>query len=211
MLDLSDLPIIDDHAHMFSLEAKNANPVRSFTMLESPKDIEHQLLYHAAAHALAELYGCEPNEKEIFKLRKAKAQNNFEEFVAGIFAKANIEALIVDPGYPPTITVEDFQDIVPVKVYSVQRIDEHLFDNVMEVSVVKIGNSRGIRFSKTIIERYNIRDTVEMILDKGHIIIKPLSRPRKGWDKAFIEMHANGDDRLIMPDIFEEENLEEWK
>jgi antitoxin MazE len=81
----------------------------------------------------------------------------------------------------------------------------------MEVSVVKIGNSRGIRFSKTIIERYNIRDTVEMILDKGHIIIKPLARPRKGWDKAFIEMHANGDDKLIMPDIFEEENLEEWK
>jgi len=81
----------------------------------------------------------------------------------------------------------------------------------MEVSVVKIGNSRGIRFSKTIIERYNIRDTVEMILDKGHIIIKPLTRPRRGWDKAFIEMHANGDDKLIMPDIFEEENLEEWK
>jgi antitoxin MazE len=81
----------------------------------------------------------------------------------------------------------------------------------MEVSVVKIGNSRGIRFSKIIIERYNIRDTVEMILDKGYIIIKPLSRPRKGWDKAFIEMHANGDDKLIIPDIFEEENLEEWK
>lgn len=81
----------------------------------------------------------------------------------------------------------------------------------MEVSVVKIGNSRGIRFSKTIIERYNIRDTVEMILDKGHIIIKPLAIPRKGWDKAFMEMHANGDDKLIIPDIFEEENLEEWK
>ncbi len=81
----------------------------------------------------------------------------------------------------------------------------------MEVSVVKIGNSRGIRFSKTIIERYNIHDTVEMILDKGHIIIKPLAKPRKGWDKAFIQMHANGDDKLIIPDIFEEENLEEWK
>lgn len=81
----------------------------------------------------------------------------------------------------------------------------------MEVSVVKIGNSRGIRFSKTIIERYNIRDTVELILDKGHIIIKPISKPRKGWDKAFMEMHENGDDNLIMPDIFGEENLEEWK
>ena len=81
----------------------------------------------------------------------------------------------------------------------------------MEVSVVKIGNSRGIRFSKTIIERYNIRDTVDLILDKGQIIIKPLSKPRKGWDKAFIEMHTNGDDKLIIPDVFEGENLDEWK
>ncbi len=81
----------------------------------------------------------------------------------------------------------------------------------MEVSVVKIGNSRGIRFSKTIIERYKIRDTVDMILDKGQIIIKPLRKPRKGWEKAFIEMHTNKDDKLIIPDIFEEENLEEWK
>jgi antitoxin MazE len=81
----------------------------------------------------------------------------------------------------------------------------------MEVSVVKIGNSRGIRLSKTIIERYNIRDTVDLILEKGQIIIKPLSRPRKGWDKAFEQMHASGDDKLIIPDVFEEENLEEWK
>jgi antitoxin MazE len=81
----------------------------------------------------------------------------------------------------------------------------------MEVSVVKIGNSKGIRFSKTIIERYNIRDTVDLILDKGQIIIKPLVNPRKGWEKAFMDMHANGDDKLLIPDVFEDENLDEWK
>ena len=81
----------------------------------------------------------------------------------------------------------------------------------MEVTVIKIGNSRGIRLSKTLLERYNIRDTVDLILEKGQIIIKPLSRPRKGWDKAFMEMHANGDDKLLINDIFEDENFEEWK
>ena len=81
----------------------------------------------------------------------------------------------------------------------------------MEVSVVKIGNSKGIRFSKTIIERYNIRDTVDLILDKGQIIIKPLANPRKGWEKAFKEMNANGDDKLLINDIFEDENFDEWK
>jgi antitoxin MazE len=80
----------------------------------------------------------------------------------------------------------------------------------MEVSVVKIGNSRGIRFSKTILERYNIKDSVNLILEKGHIIIKPVTRPRKGWEKAFKEMHDNQDDRFLMPDIFDDEISEEW-
>ncbi|MBP7508178.1 MAG: AbrB/MazE/SpoVT family DNA-binding domain-containing protein [Prolixibacteraceae bacterium] len=81
----------------------------------------------------------------------------------------------------------------------------------MEVSVIKIGNSKGIRLSKTLLEKYNIKDTVDLILEKGQIIIKPLSRPRKGWEKAFKEMSENGDDRLLINDVFEDENLEEWK
>ena len=81
----------------------------------------------------------------------------------------------------------------------------------MEVSVIKIGNSKGIRLSKTLLDKYNIQDTVELILEKGQIIIKPLSRPRKGWEKAFKKMSENGDDRLLINDVFEDENLEEWK
>lgn len=81
----------------------------------------------------------------------------------------------------------------------------------MEVSVIKIGNSRGIRLSKTLIDKYNIKDTVDLILEKGQIVIKPLSRPRKGWEKAFKEMSENGEDRLLFDDVFEDENLEEWK
>jgi len=81
----------------------------------------------------------------------------------------------------------------------------------MEVSIIKIGNSKGIRISKTILERYNIRDTVDLILEKGQIILRPLSRPRKGWDKAFKQMNENGDDKLLFDDVFENENLEEWK
>ena len=81
----------------------------------------------------------------------------------------------------------------------------------MEISVIKIGNSKGIRFSKTLLEKYNIRDTVDLIMEKGQIIIRPLSKPRKGWEKAFRAMNENGDDKLLIPDIFDEENLEEWK
>lgn len=81
----------------------------------------------------------------------------------------------------------------------------------MEVSVVQIGNSKGIRFSKTILEKYNIKDKVDLILEKGQIVIKPLSKPRKGWEKAFKEMSENQDDNLLISDVFEDDNLSEWK
>ena len=80
----------------------------------------------------------------------------------------------------------------------------------MEISVISIGNSKGIRLNKTLIEKYNIKDTLEVILEKGYIILKPKSTPRKGWEKAFKKMHDEGEDKLLMPDIFEDENFEEW-
>ncbi len=81
----------------------------------------------------------------------------------------------------------------------------------MEVSIIKIGNSKGFRLTKTILERYNITDKIELILEKGQIILRPISEPRKGWDKAFQQMHENGDDQLLMNDVFEDENFDEWK
>lgn len=80
----------------------------------------------------------------------------------------------------------------------------------MEVSVINIGNSKGIRLSKTILEKYNIIDRVELILEKGHIILKPKPEPRKNWEEAFQKMHENGDDQLMMDDVFEDEIFEEW-
>jgi len=81
----------------------------------------------------------------------------------------------------------------------------------MDVAVIKIGNSKGIRLSKTILEKYDIKDVLEVILEKDHIVLKPKAKPRKGWDKAFKKMHDNGDDKLIVPDVFLDEDHEEWK
>lgn len=81
---------------------------------------------------------------------------------------------------------------------------------IMELSIIKIGNSKGLRLSKDILERYNIKDKVELVLEKGQIILKPISQPRKGWDEAFQKMSANNDDKLLMDDVFEDDNFDEW-
>ena len=80
----------------------------------------------------------------------------------------------------------------------------------MEISIIKIGNSKGLRLSKTILEKYNIKDKVELILEKGQIILKPIVKPRKDWEKSFEKMRQNNDDKLLMNDVFDDENLDEW-
>ena len=81
----------------------------------------------------------------------------------------------------------------------------------MELSVINIGNSKGIRLSKTILKKYNIHDKIEVILEKGFIVLRPKTEPRKDWEKAFQKMHENGDDQLLMNDVFDDETFEEWK
>jgi len=83
--------------------------------------------------------------------------------------------------------------------------------NAMEISIIKIGNSRGLRLSKTILEKYNIKEKVEILLEEGRIILKPIDAPRKNWENAFKKMSLNEDDELLIDDVFEDDIIEEWK
>ena len=78
----------------------------------------------------------------------------------------------------------------------------------MEISIISIGNSKGIRLSKTIIEKYNFQDTIELILEKGYIILKPKTKARKGWEKSFKKMKECGDDKLLISDVFTDESFD---
>ena len=81
----------------------------------------------------------------------------------------------------------------------------------MTISLISIGNSKGIRLSKTIIEKYNLQDSIELILEKDHIVLKPKTEARQGWDIAFKKMNENGDDKPLIQDVFDDEIFEEWK
>lgn len=80
----------------------------------------------------------------------------------------------------------------------------------MDISVIPIGNSKGIRLTKTVIEKYNITDKIELILEEDCIVLKPKQAPRAGWEKAFKKMHENGDDKSLIDDVFSDESFEEW-
>ncbi|MHC1708559.1 MAG: AbrB/MazE/SpoVT family DNA-binding domain-containing protein [Bacteroidales bacterium] len=77
----------------------------------------------------------------------------------------------------------------------------------MKIPIIPIGNSKGIRLSKTILKKYELKDSVELILEEEFLIIRPSTIPRKNWEETFKEMHDNHDDKLMIRDIFEDENL----
>ena len=82
----------------------------------------------------------------------------------------------------------------------------------MRASLVRIGNSKGIRIPKAILEQCNITDEVNLEIKDNKIIIEPVNSPRKGWDEAFKEMAKNGDDKLLdMPESSWDEEEWEWK
>lgn len=81
----------------------------------------------------------------------------------------------------------------------------------MEAAIIKIGNSKGLRLSKAILEKYNINEKVEIILEKERIILIPIEKPRNKWETAFKKMHLEKDDKMLENDVFDNETFEEWK
>lgn len=67
----------------------------------------------------------------------------------------------------------------------------------MKARIVRIGNSRGIRIPKPLIEQTGLRDDVEIVVQGNALVISPLGRPRAGWGEAFRAMATHGDDQLL--------------
>jgi antitoxin MazE len=70
----------------------------------------------------------------------------------------------------------------------------------MKAKVVRIGNSRGIRLPKTIIEQCGFHSAVDLHVHNGQLVVTPATRPRTGWDEAFRRMHERGEDQLLDED-----------
>lgn len=84
----------------------------------------------------------------------------------------------------------------------------------MKTKVIKIGNSKGVRIPRNILEQSGLKNEVEIEVKDKNIILKPTIRAREDWDIAFQKMAKNNDDIL-----FDKESLgdltswdkEEWE
>jgi antitoxin MazE len=81
----------------------------------------------------------------------------------------------------------------------------------MKSRIVQIGNSRGIRLPKILLEEAQLPDEVELEAEPGRIIIRRGDRPRTGWAAAARRMHERGEDGLLDPTTATRFDEEEWK
>jgi antitoxin MazE len=60
------------------------------------------------------------------------------------------------------------------------------------VKIIQIGNSKGIRIPKQVLEEFDLDENTEIELDSqdGKIILKPRNYPRANWVSQFQEAKA---------------------
>lgn len=82
----------------------------------------------------------------------------------------------------------------------------------LKAKLIKIGNSRGIRIPKYILELLNLDEEIELIIDEDakELHIRSKKPPRVHWEKSFRQMHKNQDDGLLIDDGFDFDFEDEW-
>jgi antitoxin MazE len=75
----------------------------------------------------------------------------------------------------------------------------------IKAQIIKIGNSKGLRLPKTLLELSGIQKEVELLERDGEIVIRPVKSVREGWAASFQEMARSGDDALL-----DEERPSKW-
>jgi antitoxin MazE len=78
---------------------------------------------------------------------------------------------------------------------------------VVRAKLVKIGNSRGIRLAKPLLEVAGLADDVEIEAAPGVLTIRPSVQPRAGWAEAASSFEAEGLLDEMRATLFDDE---EW-
>ena len=67
----------------------------------------------------------------------------------------------------------------------------------MRARIVRIGNSRGIRIPKAILEAAGLSDEVDLEVGEEGLVVRAVVRARQGWEERFQAMADAGDDELL--------------
>lgn len=83
----------------------------------------------------------------------------------------------------------------------------------MKTNIIQIGNSKGIRLPKSILEQCQLTADVELLVEGNVLTVRPIRAPRSGWADAFADMARRKDDVLLDADTAPATDWEksEWR
>jgi antitoxin MazE len=87
--------------------------------------------------------------------------------------------------------------------------------NAVKSRIIKMGNSKGVRIPKPILEQLALGEEVEMSVRGDQLVIRSSRRPRSGWEEQFERMAKCGDDHLLDEEVVSSTKWDqdewEWK
>ncbi len=127
--DFSALPVVDNHLHPYviSHDQKRYAPLNSFLGMPGEDDatLAHRdaMLYQRwATRQLAAFLDCETDPESVAAARAN--QSDERAWAERLFRDQNIEALVVDTGYPqPPLDMTGFGAITPAEILTIYRIE----------------------------------------------------------------------------------------
>ena len=77
--------------------------------------------------------------------------------------------------------------------------------------IIRIGNSRGIRVPKVLLELAQLPEEVELHAEPGLLVVRAARRPRSGWADAARVMRLRREDGLLDAPVSTRFDEEEWE
>lgn len=81
----------------------------------------------------------------------------------------------------------------------------------MKTKIVRIGNSRGVRIPKPLLEQAGLEGEVELRLVESGIIIRGIDSPRAGWAEAAAQIRDRGEGELLDETTSTDFDETEWR
>jgi antitoxin MazE len=76
--------------------------------------------------------------------------------------------------------------------------------------IVRIGNSRGFRVPKVLLDQADLPDEVELRAEPGRLVVTAARAARAGWEHAAQQMHSHVGDELLDPGQTTSFDEQEW-
>lgn len=138
-LDLSAIPIVDNHCHSLLRNQPQDDEAFRNHLTESSipevarRDVPHSLVYHWAIRELASLLGCEP---QVAAVHAARRERGLESLTREIVERANFKTWLVDTGYgtDTTFGLDELRGFVACDIREIVRLEPLIERLILEAT-----------------------------------------------------------------------------